>query len=75
MSGAVVTSEREAETVGDRLAAAAREVVDLRAALDAAIEARDELIVRSVEAGYTNRDTARWARLSEARVIAVLARS
>ncbi len=63
-----------ADTYPARLAAAAGQVDDLRAALDAAIELRDQLIVQAVEAGYTNRETARAAGLSEGRVVAILAR-
>jgi hypothetical protein len=63
------------ETYPTRLAHAGAAVVDLRLALDAAIELRDQLIVEWCEAGATRRDVAHAVGLSEARVIAVLARS
>lgn len=62
------------DTYPARLEAAADNVSDLRDALDAAIELRDRLIVEAVEHGYTNRDAARHAKLSEGRVVAILAR-
>lgn len=70
----VTKERRDPRTVLVELSDVAHNVGDLRAALEAAIELRDSLIVGAVEAGCTNRDTARSARLSEARVIAILAR-
>ncbi len=76
MKDTALTAVRDAEddTYPARLEAASDSVNDLRAALEAAIELRDRLIVEAIEHGYTNRDTARHAKLSEGRVVAILAR-
>lgn len=58
-----------------RLEAAAAEVADARDALAAAMERRDALVVAAIDHGMSQRQAARAAGISVARVIAVLASS
>ncbi len=56
-----------------RLTRAAEIVADRRSAWRAALDLRDRVIVEAVEAGVTVRAVARAARLSEGRVVAIVA--
>lgn len=56
-----------------RLAAAAGDVEACEEALKLARELRDDLVVDASEAGVSSRDVARWARLSQSRVLGILA--
>lgn len=58
-----------------RLAAAAAAVTSAREALAAEIEIRDRLVVAAVDGGMGQRAVARAARISIARVVAILASS
>lgn len=56
-----------------RLTAAAADVEASEEALKLARESRDELVVEASEAMISSRDVARWARLSQSRVLGILA--
>lgn len=58
-----------------RLEAAARSVADCDSAASDARALRDDLVVRAVDEGFRQRDVARAARVSHARVIAILSNS
>ncbi len=57
-----------------RIRAAADRVEECREALSLAIEHRDDLIVTAIdEDSHSTREVARWARLAQPTVVAILA--
>ncbi len=58
--------------MNDRLEAAAREVSDTRAAYEAAMELRNQLVVAAVNAGMSQRAVAKAAKLSPVRISSLL---
>lgn len=64
---------RDDQAIKERIRAAADDVEAHREAFHLACELRDELVIEALEAEFPTRDVARWARLSQSRVTAILA--
>lgn len=64
---------RDDHAIRARIRAAADHLEACEEAVKLAREQRNELVVEAAEALYSTRDVARWARISQPRVLGILA--